>query len=356
MLKDEKYFKGRGAQLNVENKFLRSSYVQEHVEGIDVSLLSNDKTEYISEYPKKLINKVESPDVGLGYSMNPYQGCEHGCVYCYARNSHQYWGYSAGLDFERKIIVKENAVEALESQFKLKNHEVHPIMLSGNTDCYQPIERKKKLTRGILEMCAKYNHPVCIITKNSLVLRDLDILTQLNAKNLINVSISITSLNEDLRRRLEPRTVSSHQRLNTVEKLAKNNIPVHVMMAPIIPGLNSHEIPSIIEKVASAGALAVGYTTVRLNGVIDTIFSDWLEQNYPDKKEKVLNLIKALHGGKLNDTEYGRRMKGDGPEAIAIQQLFRIAKKKHLSDKKINPLNRTSFVRTDRGQLNLFND
>ena len=288
---DNRQFEGRGAQLNSHNRFIENSYVQEHMEGIDDFELDNSQTQYFEEYPKKLINKVQRDDTGLSYSMNPYQGCEHGCIYCYARTTHEFWGYSAGLDFERKIIVKRNAPQLLEKQFQNKNWKPHPIMLSGNTDCYQPIEKKLKITRAILEVLLKYKNPVSIITKNMLVLRDLDLLQQLAQNQLVHVNVSITTINEKLRRKLEPRTVSVKNRLKVIEELSKNDIPVNVMIAPVIPGLNSAEIPKIIKEIADRGAMSAAYTIVRLNGSIGDIFTDWIHKTFPDKAEKVLHQI-----------------------------------------------------------------
>ena len=212
-MKAADYLKGRGAQYNPTNPYLKQEYVAAHIEGLDEPMLSNTNTEFLTERPKTVVNKVESPDLGIGYSLNPYQGCEHGCVYCYARNTHQYWGYGAGLDFERKIIVKEDAPQTLARQLESNNWQVMPIMLAGNTDCYQPIEAKKKLTRQLLEVLLQYRHPVSIITKNALILRDLDLLTELNKLDLVHVNISITTLDEKLRQKLEPRTASAAKRL-----------------------------------------------------------------------------------------------------------------------------------------------
>ena len=219
--------------------------------------------------------------------MNPYQGCEHGCIYCYARNTHEYWGYSAGLDFERKIIAKPNAPQLMEKQFMNKNWVVSPIMFSGNTDCYQPIERKMKITRQMLEVLLNFRHPAGMITKNDLIIRDIDILQELAKLNLIHVMVSITSLNNDLRLKMEPRTVTAKNRLKVIETLNKAGIPVGVMTAPIIPGLNSDEIPDLIKAAADHGADSAGYTIVRLNGSIAEIFKDWIYKNFPDRAEKV---------------------------------------------------------------------
>src|SRR5882762_2828728 len=279
---DEPYFKGRGAQIKTENKFLKAQYVARHIEGLDEPLLESPQTQLFHENLKKIVNKVDSPDLGMMYSMNPYQGCEHGCVYCYARNTHEYYGYSAGLDFETKIIVKKNAARILEQQILHKNWNAVPIMLSGNTDCYQPQERKFGITRSILKVMANYRHPVSIISKNSLILRDIDILQDLASQNLVHVYISVTTLNEELRRLMEPRTASGIKRLKTVEALSRAGIPTGIMNAPIIPGLNHHEIAQILKAAADHGALTAGMTMVRLNGSIGKIFEDWLRKTFPD--------------------------------------------------------------------------
>ncbi|MBL4669656.1 MAG: PA0069 family radical SAM protein, partial [Flavobacteriales bacterium] len=283
---------------------------------------------------------------------NPYQGCEHGCVYCYARESHQYWGYGAGLDFERKIIYKPTAPELLKKQLNNKNWIVSPIMLSGNTDCYQPIERKLKITRELLKVCLKYKHPVSILTKNSLVLRDLDILIPMAKLNLVRVGISITSFDNKLRNLLEPRTASVQQKLKVVETLSKNNIPVLVMVAPIIPGLNSHEIPNIVKKVAELGALAVGYTLVRLNGEIAEIFENWIREFYPNRANKVMNQIKEINGGNLY-SKGKNRLKTHGETSYLIKSLFRVARNKYLKEKKLPEYDLTAFCRPNE-QMKLF--
>jgi DNA repair photolyase len=349
---EDDYFKGRGAQIKSENKFLKAQYVTDHIEGLDEPLLENPKTQIFEDTPKKILNRVDSPDLGFGYSMNPYQGCEHGCIYCYARNTHEYYGFSAGLDFESKIIVKKNAPRLLEQELLKPNWNAIPIMLSGNTDCYQPQEKKFEITRNMLKVLAQYRHPVSIISKNSLVLRDLDILQDLAADNLVHVYISITSLNEELRRTMEPRTASSTKRLKTVEALSKANIPVGIMNAPIIPGLNHHEIPAILKAASEHGALNAGMTIVRLNGSIGKIFEDWLQKNFPDRFEKVWNQICSLHGGNVNDSQFGRRMSGEGNIADAIHQLFRTSKKKYFTGKMMPVYDLTKFRKG--GMLSLF--
>jgi DNA repair photolyase len=325
------YFKGRGAQVNPHNRFLKQQVVQEHFEQIDEPLLLEEKTEIIYTHPKTIINKVNSPDL-MGFSMNPYQGCEHGCIYCYARNAHEYWGYSAGLDFERKIIVKENAAELLEKELSNPRWQPEPIMFSGNTDCYQPVERKFGITRKMLQVLLKYKHPASMITKNSLIRRDLDILTEMAKLNLVHVMVSITGLDESLRLKLEPRTATYRQRLETIRVLADAGVPVGVMTAPIIPGLNSHEVHDVVKAAAEAGARTAGFTIVRLNGAIGEIFRDWLEKNFPDRADKVWHQIQQCHGGKVNDSRFGTRMSGEGAIADSIKKMFRLARDKYMPE------------------------
>lgn len=349
---EQDYFKGRGAQIKIENKFLKAQYVTAHIEGLDEPLLENPNTQIFQENAKKILNRVDSPDLGFGYSMNPYQGCEHGCIYCYARNTHEYYGFSAGLDFESKIIVKRNAPQLLEKELLRPTWNAVPIMLSGNTDCYQPQEKKFEITRKMLKVLANYRHPVSIISKNSLVLRDLDLLQDLAADNLVHVYISITTLDEELRRAMEPRTASSLKRLKTVEALAKANVPVGIMNAPIIPGLNHHEIPEVLKAAADHGARNAGMTVVRLNGSIGPIFEDWLRKNFPDRFEKVWNQVCSMHGGNVNDSNFGRRMRGEGNIADAIHQLFKASKKKYFADRSMPVYDLTKFRKG--GGLSLF--
>jgi len=359
------HIKGRGAQHHTDNKFLehhqelRDDFLNHCA--VEEEAPQDLKTRFISTFPKTIVNKVTSPDIGMGYSLNPYQGCEHGCVYCYARNSHEYWGYNAGLDFEQKILVKKNAPELLEKHLQKKNWVPYTIVLSGNTDCYQPVEKKLEITRELLKVFLKYKHPVGIITKNALIQRDMDILEVLAKDNLIHVSISITSLDESIRRILEPRTASIKKRLETVELLTQIGVPVNVMMAPIIPAINSHEILPLVEEVAIRGAVSVGHTIVRLNGSIGEVFTEWINKAMPDRAEKVLHQIAACHGGKLNDSQYGRRIKGEGNIAAQIHRQFEIAKKKFLPADAWEPLNTSLYEQAKRenrntgdGQMKLF--
>ena len=350
MTKDK--IKGRGAQRKQHNRFDKNQLVQEHLEGLDEPIEIRQPTDYIEVFPKTLINKVLSPDLQFPYSMNPYQGCEHGCVYCYARNSHNYWGYGHGIDFEQKILVKKNAPQLLEKELQSKNWRAGMIMLSGNTDCYQPIEKKLEITRSLLQVLLKYKHPVGIISKNVLMKRDIDILRKLNELSLLRISLSITTLNEKLRQVLEPRTASIHKKLKLIELLSGYNIPVNVMMAPIIPGLNSHEIFNVMKAVGNAGANSAAYTIVRLNGGLLPVFKKWLELHFPDRATKVIHQIKQLHNGSVNDSRWKKRMKGDGQLSQIISQQFHLAKKQFLQKRDFPPINYELFNTSD--QLRLF--
>lgn len=313
------YKKGRGAQFNPANRF--DEYI-----GDDGALQPDQPTKYTIVYPKTILNKVDSPDIGMAWSMNPYQGCEHGCVYCYARNTHNYWGYSAGLEFEQQILVKKNAPQLLEKKLQSPKWAAAAIMLSGNTDCYQPAEQEFGITRSILDVLWKYRHPVGVITKNKLILRDLDILQRMAEHHLARVSISLTTLSEDTRRLLEPRTATAEQRLRTIRELSAAGIPVNVMLAPIIPGLNDHEILAMAEAAADAGAVSMGSTIVRLNGDVSAIFEDWARRTMPDRAERILNRIRDCHGGELHDSRFGTRMRGEGKIAEVIHQQLTLAR------------------------------
>jgi len=357
-MSNKTYLKGRGAQRNVPNRFLKHVYETRDdflaycaIEGEEAD---SNKTQYIPIFPKTIVNKVTSPDVGMLFSMNPYQGCEHGCIYCYARNSHEYWGYGAGLDFERRILIKKDAAKLLETKIKNKNWKAETIVLSGNTDCYQPAEKRFEITRSCLEIFYKYRHPVGIITKNALVLRDLDLLKALTKDRLIAVNISITSLSEDTRRILEPRTATIKKRLETIQTLAANDIPVNAMLAPIIPGINSHEIMQLAKTVSEYGASSMAFTVVRLNGAIGSIFTDWIQKTLPNKAAKVLHQIQECHGGTLNDSRFGLRNRGQGKIAIHLHDLMRLARNSYFKDKRLPELNKKLHEQYKDGQLKLF--
>lgn len=341
------YQKGRGAQFNPANRF------DQH-QADDGATQSDRATRYTIVYPKTILNKVTSPDIGMGWSLNPYQGCEHGCVYCYARNTHNYWGYSAGLDFEQQILVKKNAPQLLEKKLRSPQWTAATIMLAGNTDCYQPAEKSFEITRQILEVLWRYRHPVGLITKNSLILRDLDMLQDLAGKRLVRVAISLTTLHEDTRRLLEPRTATAEQRLRTIRELTQARIPVHVMLAPIIPGLNDHEILAMARAAAEAGAKSMGSTVVRLNGDVGPIFEDWARKALPDRADRILNRIRDCHGGSLEDTRFGTRMRGEGKIAEIIQQQLSLARARYFSGREKTTYNLDLHQKFKSPQMRLF--
>ena len=337
--------RGRGAIINPQNKVSNVYSGKYHLEGIDDYETSSPRTTFRREYPKSIISKNTSPDIPFDLSVNPYQGCEHGCVYCYARESHQYWGHSSGLDFESKILVKHNAPELLEKAFLNPKWKVEPVMFSGNTDCYQPAERKYRITRDLLKVCLRFRNPVSIITKNSLILRDLDILVELASHGLVQVMISITTLNEELRRKLEPRTASAAKRLDIVKQLSQAKVPVGVMLAPVIPGLNLNEIPAIIERAAVAGAYDVNHTMLRLNGAIEEIFKNWLMAVYPQKAQKILSQVQSTHGGKVSDSRFMKRMLGEGKIAELASRMMQAAKARHFKKRVFPDFDNSKFRR-----------
>jgi len=354
----DNFIKGRGAQQNTHNRFeqhvyeVRDDFLEFcRIEGEEAD---KNKTQYIPVFPKTIVNKVTSPDVGMLYSMNPYQGCEHGCIYCYARNTHEFWGYGAGLDFERKILVKKDAPKLLEQKIKSTRWKAETIVLSGNTDCYQPAEKKFGITRSCLKVFHKYRHPVGVITKNSLITRDLDILKELAKDRLVGVNVSVTSLSEDTRRILEPRTATIKKRLQTIRILSENDIPVNAMLAPIIPGINSHEIMNLAKAVSENGALSFGFTVVRLNGAIGQIFTDWIKKAMPEKANKVLHQIQECHNGSLNDSRFGVRSKGEGRIAVQIHDLVKMARRRYFEGKTFPKLNKNLHEQFKNGQMTLF--
>jgi len=336
--------KGRGAQIILGNRFHQLNYKLDHISEYPEQDLKIS-TEIYTESPKNIISKNDSPDIPFSYSINPYQGCEHGCVYCYARNSHEYWGFNASIDFESKIVSKPNAADLLRKKFNSRSWKPEKIILSGNTDCYQPIEKKLKITRNLLKVFLEFGNPVGIITKNVLILRDLDLLKHLAKENLVHVIFSISSLDEKIRQNLEPRSVTAYKKLKAIRKLKENDIPVSVMLSPVIPGLNDHEIPSVIRESANYGADDINMTLIRLNGAISIIFQDWLKKHYPEKEKKILNQIKSLHNGKLNESRFGYRMQGEGPIAHSINQLFRTIKSHYFRKKKPMKLETSRFRR-----------
>ncbi len=345
--------KGRGAQINTENPFAQHTRQKELTQE-DLEEKQYVRTEITEVFPKTIVNKIASPDVGMAYSINPYQGCEHGCVYCYARNSHTYWGYSAGLDFERKIMVKKNAPDLLRKFLIAKNWNGTPIAMSGNTDCYQPIEKKLEITRKLLQTFADFEHPTAIISKSNMVLRDMDIIQDLVSKRLFKAAISLNTLDDRFRQKLEPRAASVQQRIRTIKELAAAGVHVRLMVAPVIPGLNSHEIVEMVKQAADWGVSAISYIVVRMNGDVSEIFSDWLDKAYPDRAAKVLNQVRSCHGGQLNDSRFGLRMRGEGQVADIINKQFKVAKSRYLPEETNLDLDSTRYLNRKDPQLNLF--
>ena len=340
---------GRGAQINTANPYHDLRY--DKLPDPDDEL----RTQLIPTHPKTILNKITSPDLGAGYGLNAYQGCEHGCVYCFARTTHQYWGYSAGIDFEQKILYKAEAPALLRQALLKKSYQAMPVMMSGNTDSYQPAEKKLRLTRQCLEVLRELKHPFGLITKNSLILRDIDLITEAAADDLVHVCLSITTLDEDVRRVLEPRTASIAQRFRAVETLSKAGVPVMVNIAPVIPGLTEHEIMAIVKRCADAGARKVGYSVVRLNDEIADIFTGWVHQAMPDRAERILNRIKDCRGGTLGEKRFGIRHKGEGEIARMIEQQFKLARGKYFPETPDWPAyNFDLFEQRRRPQLSLF--
>ena len=302
---------------------------------------------------KKIITRNTSPDVGLDRSINPYKGCEHGCIYCFARPTHAYLNLSPGLDFETKIFRKPDAPELLRAELSARNYVPATIQLGINTDAYQPTERSERLTRRILEVLAEFQHPVGILTKSALIQRDIDILAPMAAKGLVKTGVSITTLDRDMARIMEPRAATPGKRLETIRALKSAGIPVFVMSAPIVPGLTCHELEGILEAAAEAGAERAGMTIVRLPWEIKTLFEEWLRGHFPDRAEKVLSLIRQCRDGKLNQAEFGTRMVGTGPYAQLLQQRFEKAVKRYGLDKERTPMNLLRF-KVPTKQMDLF--
>lgn len=317
--------RGRGAGVNPTGRFepfARSAYD----DGWNsLEELPSFKTDVQTEKPKTIITRNSSPDISFDRSVNPYRGCEHGCVYCFARPTHAYMGMSPGLDFESKLFAKPNAAELLERELAKPGYEPRSIAIGTNTDPYQPIEKSWKIMREVLEVLEAANHPVGIVTKSALVTRDIDILSRMAAKGLARVAISVTTLDKTLARAMEPRAATPTRRLEAVKALSEAGIPTMVMTAPIIPGLTDHEIERLLEAAQTAGAKHVGYVLLRLPLEVSPIFKDWLLTHYPDRYRHVLSLLRSMRGGKDYDAEWGKRMKGSGPYAFQIKRRFEIA-------------------------------
>jgi len=343
--------RGRGATINPADRFTALRYeLDEFSSSEEARPLP---TEFFRDDSQSIISRNNSPDIGFETSLNPYRGCEHGCAYCYARPTHEYLGFSAGLDFESKIIVKMNAGPLLRQELSKPSWKPQVLVMSGVTDCYQPIERKLKLTRSCLEVLAEFRNPAAIVTKNFLVTRDIDLLQELAKYDAIIATISITTLDADLAAKLEPRASTPRARLAAVRELAGAGVPVGVNVAPIIPGLNDHEIPHIIQAAAEAGAYCAHYTIVRLPLAVSQIFPAWLKTHFPDRAETVLGRIRSIRNGKLNSSQFGQRMRGEGLLAEQIRRLFEVASRKFGLNERDFHLSCDGFRRVEKNQLSL---
>jgi DNA repair photolyase len=325
----------------------------EYLENDDESFdeLRNVRTRYYPDATQSIVATNDSPDVPFSFSINPYRGCSHGCSYCYARPTHEYLGLGAGLDFETKVLVKLDAARLFRAWLCRDSWKPVPIAFSGVTDCYQPAERHFRLTRACLEVAWEARQPIVVITKNSLITRDTDILSQLARHNLVRVAISITSLDQSLIRVMEPRTSCPEARLSAIHHLASADIPVSVMMAPVIPGLNESEIPGVLRAAAANGAESAGYVMLRLPGSVKPVFMDWLERHRPLQKDKIISFIQQTRGGKLNDSAFSSRMRGEGWLAEQVEQLFRVYSMKFGLDRERPPLDCSQFRKPSAGPI-----
>ncbi len=344
--------RGRGSSDNPVNRF-EGNYTDYDLDE-QTGEKPKPKTRLIPDDTKEIISTNKSPDLPFSASLNPYRGCEHGCIYCYARPTHEYLGFSAGLDFESKIMVKYDAAKKLSEKLKSSGWKPQTVVMSGVTDCYQPIERKLEITRSCLKVFAQFRNPVGIITKNYLITRDINHLKELAKFNAARVTVSVTSLDRDLARVMEPRTSTPARRLKAIKELSEAGIPVGVNVAPIIPGLTDHECVSILEAAKEAGASRAGYTIVRLPYGVKDLFQGWLEQHFPDRKDKVLNKIRDMRDGKLNESDFGKRFSGEGNYAKQISDLFSVHRKRMGFNQKRTKLSTEFFKKAQYQQTNLF--
>ncbi|HEX3869953.1 MAG TPA: PA0069 family radical SAM protein, partial [Pirellulales bacterium] len=351
--------KRRGSSIDPPNRFEAVHQTPdfehlEHEEMLDAPRVV--PTQFLADASRSIITSNDSPDVGFRWSINPYRGCEHGCAYCYARPTHETLGLGAGLDFETKILVKHDAPLLLRDELCRSTWTGETIAISGVTDCYQPAERRYRLTRGLLEVMLEARQATSIITKNALVLRDLDLLAPMAAMNLVHVNVSVTTLDFELARTMEPRTSAPETRLKAIRELSAAGVPVRVLVAPVVPGLNDSEIPSILAAAAKAGAREASYVMLRLPLAVLPVFEHWLEERYPMKKDRVLQLVRSARDGRKSDSQFGRRMVGQGPYAEQIGATFRVFKTKHGLEGPLPPLDHSLFrpPRAGHGQMSLF--
>jgi DNA repair photolyase len=352
--------RGRGASVQPKNRYL-SVQCNEDLEHVAedqayLSALGRPPTVYLDDDSQSIVASNDSPDVGFNFSINPYRGCAHGCSYCFARPGHEYLGFSAGLDFETKIMVKRRAPELFRAFLARPQWKPEPIMISGVTDCYQPIERELRLTRGCLEVAAECRQPICLITKNALVTRDVDLLKDLAACRAVRVAISVTTLDQGLSRVMEPRTSAPAARLRAMAELSAAGVETMVMAAPVIPGLNDSELPAVLKAAREAGARYAGYVLLRLPSTVRDVFLDWLRRHRPNQAAKVESFVRATRGGALYSAPWGERQRGRGPLAEQIKQTFRVFARRYGLDGEAEPLNCEAFrlPRPASGQLSLF--
>lgn len=348
--------RGRGASSNPANRFEKLAYVADRDLSADFNGEDQPlpRTQFLKDSSRSFVTYNDSPDVGFDASINPYRGCEHGCVYCYARPTHEYLGFSGGLDFETKILVKEDGPELLRKELSSPKWKPQVVAISGVTDAYQPVERRLELTRRCLEVFAEFRNPVLIVTKNQLVTRDIDLLVDLARWDAAAVFLSVTTLDQDLARVMEPRTSTPGNRLAAIESLARAGVPVGVLAAPVIPGLTDHEIGSIIKAAADAGARWASYVVLRLPHGNAELFERWLEENRPARKEKVLSRVRQIREGRLNDPQFVSRMKGDGVYSEMIKSMFTQACRRSGIDRGQPRLSAEAFRRPEGPQLRLF--
>ena len=320
--------RGRGARSNASGRFEADTRQAVDDGWESLGLLDAFKTEVFEDTAKSIITRNDSPDISFDRSINPYRGCEHGCVYCYARPTHCYLGHSAGLDFETKLYAKGNAAELLEQELAQRGYQPQTIALGANTDPYQPIERARGITRSILEVLQRHRHPVGIVTKSALVTRDIDILAAMASQGLAKVAISVTTLDGKIARAMEPRAAAPHRRLAAIRQLSDAGIPVTVMVAPVVPGLTDHEIEAILEAAHEAGARDAGYVLLRLPLEIKDLFREWLSEEFPDRAQRVISLLQSMHGGKDYVATFGHRQRGRGPYADQISMRFKLARRR----------------------------
>jgi len=336
--------RGRGARTNATGR-----YESETREAFDDGWTPDDvepvqlTTTVTPEKAKVIITHNDSPDVGFSASINPYRGCEHGCIYCYARPAHAYMGLSPGLDFESKLFFKPHAAELLERELSKPRYVPEVIHIGGNTDPYQPQERRLRVTRQVIEVLSRFNHPFSVITKSALILRDLDLLAPMAEKNLVRVAVSITSLDRKLARSMEPRAATPEKRIDAVRRLSDAGVPVIAMFAPAIPGLNDHEMEAVLERAAQAGAKGAGYVALRLPMEIKDLFKEWLVTDHPDRASRVMSLVRQIRGGKDYDSQWGKRMKGEGPIAALMSRRFAVAKARYGLASRLGDMDLTQF-------------